>query len=152
MRKARHAVLRRACKCLWLLKRLTRNRQKTATGARHTLSAQLCSVWVGSAFCVMRTSLGTPRAGALHFLRQASRAPLPSETANGRLFFSYPSPFAHASITTSTVERGRPLRSRNGGAALRVAAPLCFFTDSSMARESRAVWRGPSATLRPEAL
>src|SRR5262249_16154004 len=91
MRKARHAVFRRACKCLWLLKRLTRNRQKTATGSRHTVSAQLCSVWVGSAFCVMRTSLGTPRAGALHFLRQASHAPLPSETANGRLFFFYAS-------------------------------------------------------------
>src|SRR5215470_1040396 len=67
MRKARHAVLRRACKCLWLLKRLTRNRQKTATGSRHSAHAQLCSVWVGSAFCVMRTSLGTPRAGALLF-------------------------------------------------------------------------------------
>ena len=26
---------------------------------------QLYSVWVGSVFCVMRTSLGTPRAGAL---------------------------------------------------------------------------------------
>src|SRR5262245_17623511 len=105
MRKASHPLLRRACKCLWQLNRLTRNRQTTATGLRHTITAQLCSVWVGSAFCVMRTSLGTPRAGALHFLRQASRAPLPSETANGRLFFSYPSPFADASITTSTVER-----------------------------------------------
>src|SRR4026208_1942605 len=68
----RHAVLRRACKCLWLLKRLTRNRQKTATGPWHALSAQLCSVWVGSAFCVMRTSLGTPRAGALLFAAVAS--------------------------------------------------------------------------------
>src|SRR6186713_905335 len=68
----RHAVLRRARKCLWLLKRLTRNRQKTATGPRHTVCAQLCSVWVGSAFCVMRTSLGTPRAGALLFAATAS--------------------------------------------------------------------------------
>src|SRR5262249_62149428 len=75
----------------------------------------------------MRTSLGTPRAGALHFLPQASRAPLPSETANGRLFFPYPPPFAHASITTSTVERGRPLRSRNGGAALRAGRPALLL-------------------------
>src|SRR5262249_33631518 len=117
MRKARHAVLRRACKCLWLLKRLTRKRQKTATGSRHTLSAQLCSVWVGSAFCVMRTSLGTPRAGALHFLRQASRAPLPSETANGRLFFLPVTLCSreHHHQHRRERERGRPLRSRNGG-------------------------------------
>jgi hypothetical protein len=29
------------------------------------LPSYICSVWAGSAFCVMRTSLGTPRAGAL---------------------------------------------------------------------------------------
>src|SRR5262249_44404292 len=126
MRKARHAVLRRACKCLWLLKRLTRNRQKTAIGARHALSAQLCSGWVGSAFCVMRTSLGTPRAGAHLFCAKRPALLCPAKPQMADYFFLH--------ITREHHHQHRrertPLRSRNGGAADVPAAPLCFFTDS----------------------
>src|SRR5262245_50060167 len=79
--------------------------------------------WVGSAFCVMRTSLGTPRAGALLF-GPASRAPLPGETANGRLFFLL-SPFAHASITTSIIDTGYGPGTK--GRPLRVLRPTLLF-------------------------